>query len=49
MIDRLDDEDWTRNASRRSVQLASQWTIESQAQAMLQIYAKVAAGALIRR
>ena len=49
VIDRLDDEDWTRNASRRSVQLASQWTIESQAQAMLQIYAKVAAGALIRR
>ena len=49
VIDRLDDEDWTRNASRRSVQLASQWTIESQAQAMLQIYAEVAAGALIPR
>lgn len=47
VINRLEDEDWMRNASRRSVELASQWTIESQAKAMLQIYADIADGALL--
>lgn len=43
IIDRLDDEQWRDRAARRSVELASQWTIESQAEEMLSIYRDLAA------
>ena len=43
VIDRLDDEQWRANASRRSIELASQWTIQSQADEMLRLYGEVAA------
>ena len=48
VINRLDDGDWRARASARSVELASQWTIESQAKAMLDIYGEVA-GTLVGR
>lgn len=44
VIDRLPDEEWRKRASARSVELASQWTVESQAAEMLRLYAEVAAG-----
>ncbi len=44
VIDRLPDEEWRTRASARSVELASQWTVESQAAEMLRLYAEVAAG-----
>lgn len=43
VISKLDDEQWLANAKRRSVELASQWTIESQAAEMLRLYGEVAA------
>ncbi|HJE52628.1 MAG TPA: glycosyltransferase [Tessaracoccus flavescens] len=43
VIDRLDDQQWRDNASRRSIELASQWTIQSQADEMLRLYGEVAA------
>lgn len=42
VIDRLDDAAWVARASARSIELASQWTIASQAQAMLDIYEELA-------
>lgn len=44
VIQKLDDPAWKAHASRRSVELASQWTIQSQADEMLRLYADVAAG-----
>ena len=44
VIQKLDDPAWKAQASRRSVELASQWTIQSQADEMLRLYADVAAG-----
>lgn len=44
IIDKLDDAAWRERAARRSVELASQWSIESQAEEMLRLYAEVAAG-----
>ncbi len=43
VIDRLDDEAWRARASARSVELASQWSIRSQADELLRLYAEVAA------
>ena len=43
VIDKLDDDAWRRQASERSVELASQWSIESQAAELLRLYAEVAA------
>ena len=43
VIDKLDDDAWRRRASERSVELASQWSIESQASELLRLYAEVAA------
>ncbi|HMR47762.1 MAG TPA: glycosyltransferase [Arachnia sp.] len=42
VIDQLDDNAWREQAARRSVELASQWTIESQAEEMLGIYRDLA-------
>lgn len=42
VIGRLDDDVWRERASQRSVELASQWTIESQAEEMLGIYRDLA-------
>ncbi|MFT3888108.1 MAG: glycosyltransferase [Arachnia sp.] len=42
VIDRLRDDDWRATAAHRSVELASQWSIASQAQEMLDIYAELA-------
>ena len=42
VLSRQDDAAWRANASRRSVELASQWSIASQTQAMLDIYAELA-------
>lgn len=42
VVDRLDDETWRARASARSVELASQWSIESQAATMLRLYEAVA-------
>lgn len=47
VIDRLDDPQWAATASARSVALASQWTIASQARAMLDIYEELAQPALV--
>ena len=44
VIRNLDDPAWKAQASRRSVELASQWTIQSQADEMLRLYGEVAAG-----
>ena len=44
IIAKLDDDQWRARASARSVELASQWSIESQAAEMLRLYAEVAAG-----
>lgn len=44
LIDKLDDPQWRENARRRSIELASQWSIASQGEKMLQIYQQVAAG-----
>lgn len=44
VIDKLPDTDWRENAARRSVELASQWTVQSQADQMLRIYELVADG-----
>lgn len=38
------NEAWRENASKRSVELASQWTVASQAEEMLRLYEQVAAG-----
>ena len=42
VLDRLRDDAWRAHASARSVELAGQWSISSQAQAMLDIYAELA-------
>ncbi|MDF1487286.1 glycosyltransferase [Tessaracoccus caeni] len=42
VIDRMDDPAWRTAATRRSVELASQWTIQSQADEMLGIYRDLA-------
>ena len=42
VIDRLPDEEWRAHASARSVELASQWSIESQAAEMLRLYGELA-------
>lgn len=44
VIKKLDDESWLARASARSKELASQWTIESQAAEMLRLYELVAEG-----
>lgn len=43
MIDRLEDPEWKEKASARSRELAGQWSIESQAEAMLEVYAELTA------
>ncbi|MBK7822381.1 MAG: glycosyltransferase [Tessaracoccus sp.] len=43
VIDRLQNRDWRTAAAHRSVELASQWSIASQAQTMLDIYQELAA------
>lgn len=43
LIDRLPDEAWRKNARATSIRLASQWSIKSQADKMLEIYQQVAA------
>ncbi|NHB85301.1 glycosyltransferase [Tessaracoccus sp. HDW20] len=47
VITRSEDRQWREQAAARSIELASQWTIASQAKAMLDIYAELA-GALTR-
>ncbi|QNP57700.1 hypothetical protein [Tessaracoccus defluvii] len=42
VLDRLEDDGWRSRAKARSIELASQWTIESQAREMLATYAEVA-------
>ena len=42
IIHKLDDPTWKAQASKRSVELASQWTIQSQATEMLRLYTEVA-------
>lgn len=42
MINNLEDPQWKANASRRSIELASQWSIQSQADEMLRLYQEVA-------
>lgn len=42
VIDRLPDDAWRKRAAARSVELASQWTVASQAAEMLRLYAEVA-------
>ena len=42
IIHKLDDPAWKAQASKRSVELASQWTIQSQATEMLRLYTEVA-------
>ena len=44
VIAKLDDHEWRTRASARSIELGSQWSIESQAEEMLRLYAEVAAG-----
>ncbi|AQP45599.1 glycosyltransferase [Tessaracoccus flavus] len=44
VIARLEDDEWRTRASARSIELASQWTIRSQADEILRLYAEVAAG-----
>ncbi|QXT62607.1 glycosyltransferase [Tessaracoccus palaemonis] len=46
VMDRLEDDAWRTRAKTRSVELASQWSIDSQAHAMLDIYEELA-GALV--
>ena len=46
VMDRLEDDGWRNRARARSVELASQWSINSQAHAMLDIYEELA-GALV--
>lgn len=43
VLSKLPDEQWRERARARSVELASQWSIQSQADEMLSIYAEVAA------
>ncbi|MDO5678619.1 MAG: glycosyltransferase [Propionibacteriaceae bacterium] len=43
VLERLPDDEWRTRAQARSVELASQWSIASQAEEMLRIYAEVAA------
>ena len=42
VISRLEDPQWRNNAAETSRRLASQWSIASQADAMLALYAEVA-------
>jgi len=42
VLDRLPDEEWRTRARARSIELGSKWSIESQAEEMLSIYAEVA-------
>ncbi|WP_296140043.1 glycosyltransferase [uncultured Tessaracoccus sp.] len=44
VLRRLEDPAWKNRARRRSIELASQWTIQSQADAMLRLYELVADG-----
>ena len=44
VLDKLEDPAWKQSASETSRRLASQWSIESQATVMLQIYADLADG-----
>lgn len=44
ILERLTDPQWCRQAQETSRRLASQWTVESQAQAMLDLYQEVADG-----
>jgi glycosyltransferase involved in cell wall biosynthesis len=42
VLNRQADAAWRENARRRSIELAGQWSIASQAQAMLDIYTELA-------
>ncbi len=44
VIRRLDDPAWKAQASQRSIELASQWSVQSQAEEMLRLYGLVADG-----
>ncbi|WIM68696.1 glycosyltransferase [Corynebacterium breve] len=44
VINQLDDDTWRTRAAARSIELASQWSVESQAEEIIRLYQGLAAG-----